>query len=80
MRNWRKVAAIVLALALVVSMAACGGDTPSSSTAPAESKTESKVSTPAEESSTPAEESSEASEPAEEDEGEDLMATATTPP
>ncbi len=79
MRNWRKVAAIVLALALVVSMAACGGDTPSSSTAPAESKTESKVSTPAEESSTPAEESSEASEPAEEDEGEDLMATATTP-
>ena len=81
MRNWRKVAALVLALALVFSMAACGGGEASSQPAeskPAESKTESK---PAE--STP--ESSEASEPAESSEASeaeedvDLMATATTP-
>ena len=45
MRNWRKVAALVLALALVFSMAACGGGEASSQpveSKPAESKTESK--------------------------------------
>ena len=47
MKNWRKVAALLLALALTVSMAACGGGESSSSTPAADSKTSSAVSTPA---------------------------------
>ena len=81
MRNWRKVAAIVLALALVFSMAACGGGNESSAPAeskPAESKPESVASTPEESEPAESSETSETSEPAEEEEV-DLMATATTP-
>ncbi|MEY8575231.1 ABC transporter substrate-binding protein [Oscillospiraceae bacterium 21-37] len=80
MKNWRKVAALLLALALTVSMAACGGGENSSSTSATDSKTSSAVSTPAEssEASEPADESEPASSEAGEEE-DDPMATATTP-
>lgn len=53
MRNWRKVVALMLSLALVFALAACGGDTPSS-TAPASSKDESVSSAVEESTSEPA--------------------------
>ena len=81
MKNWRKAAALVLALALVMAMAACGGGDESSVSTPAAGNTSSTASAPADDASEPATDD-EASEPAGEDgevSDEDLMATATTP-
>ena len=63
MKSWRKVLALLLALALVVGMTACSGDGESSTSTPESSTSE--TSEPADESSEPADES-ESSEEAEE--------------
>ena len=73
MKNWRKIVAVALVLAMSVSLVACGGGTPASSAAPESSKVEESK---AEESK--AEESKAEESKAEESKAEESTAETTT--